>query len=472
MRSLLSPKPRLWFVPVFAIGAAVGFVFAGWSAEEVCKAVVELEEVVCTYVPPNNGAGPLWCYGAPLLVRWRDNVFVSASETGQDVPKLCNTRWRVFRRDQKGWQLLQKPETFREREPCPLIVFSDGRLLLSTNPSVTPPGTHYGPCDPHLLEFSTQNGAVTPRPLRPTWQGETAFTDHSYRGIASDARRGEVLLLNIHSRTGEQHWAFLDRNGNWSKQGKIRFPIRACYPQVALQERAAHVLAIGDIVEPNAEWRAYKTQKTGREWDYVFRRLFYTWTPNITQTDFVEPLELENVDSTAGYVRNLDVWLGPRGTAHILYLRKPVQSALLRDRFFPGKKMTTSLEYVALRRGETVRRATLLQGGEGASSEVPGNARFHATEDGKLFVIYYCGGRDRAGKPLSENRILQVLPKGGVKPIPLPLEYPFTTFFTAAERGGSRPSDVIDLFGTGRQPRTLRYARIRLQFRQGKGLAR
>ncbi len=441
-------------------------------AEELRGPLVEVEEVVCTYAPPGNGAGPLWCYGAPLLVRWGNNVFVSAMETGKDVPKLCNTRWQLFGRNQNGWRLLYTPDAFREREPCPLVAFSDGRLFLSTNPSLTPPGTYYGRCDPHLVEFSASNPQLPPRTLPAHWEGEASFTDHSYRGIASDAVRAEILLLNIHSRTGEQWWAFLEGNGKWSKQGRIRFPIRACYAQVALRDRAAHVLAIGDIVEPNAEWRAYKREKTGREWDYVFRRLFYTWSPDVSRTEFAKPLELDNLDSTAGYIRNLDLWLDSKGAAHVLYLKMPVQSALLRDKFFPEKKITTSLEYAVLRRGEVVRRSTLVKGGEGASGEIPGNARFHATDDGRLFVIYYCGGRDAKGKTLSENRILQILPRRGAKPITLPLKHPFTTFFTAAERGGSRPSNVIDLFGSGHQPRTLRYARIQLRFRDESSSAK
>jgi hypothetical protein len=424
--------------------------------------VVETEEVVSTYVSPDNGAGPLWCYGAPLLVRWGDNVFVSVSETGEGVPKLCNTRWQLFRRDKSGWHIAQTPEGFREREPCPLVAFSDGRLFISVNPSVSPPGTQYGPCDPHLLEFSAKNVEQPPKPLWPVWNGETRFTDHSYRGIASDGERGEILLLNIHSQTGEQHWSFLDRDGKWTRQGNIRFPIRACYPQVALRNRAAHVLAIGDIVEPNAEWRAYKREKTGREWDYVFRRLFYTWTPDITATDFAEPLEMENVDSTGGHIRNLDLWLGPRELAHVLYLKMPIQSALIRDRFFPKMKIVMSLQYALLKNGRVVSRATLVKGGEGESGEIPGDAKFHATKDGRLFVIYYCSGRDTNGKPISENRILQVLPETDAKPVSIPLKNPFTTFFTATERGGSPPSNTIDLFGIGHQPNTLRYARVRL----------
>jgi hypothetical protein len=125
-------------------------------------------------------------------------------------------------------------------------------------------------------------------------------------------------------------------------------------------------------------------------------------------------------------------------------------------------KITTSLEHAILRNGKVVRRSTLLKGGEGESSEIPGNARFHATAEGELFVVYYCSGTDKNGKRVSENRILQVLPEIGSQPVRIPLEHPFTTFFTACERGGSAPSKIIDLFGTGHQPNTLRYARIRL----------
>ncbi|MBN1417290.1 MAG: hypothetical protein JXP34_00855, partial [Planctomycetes bacterium] len=59
--------------------------------------VVEVEDAVATCRPPNNGAGPLWCYGAPLIVRAGDAVFASVMETGEGVPLLCNTRWRLFR---------------------------------------------------------------------------------------------------------------------------------------------------------------------------------------------------------------------------------------------------------------------------------------------------------------------------------------------------------------------------------------
>ncbi|MBN1417997.1 MAG: hypothetical protein JXP34_04430, partial [Planctomycetes bacterium] len=123
----------------------------------ILSPAVEVEEVVATCRPPNNGAGPLWCYGAPLIVRAGDAVFASLMETGEGVPLLCNTRWRLFRRGEAGWDMVQRPDGFRHREPCPLIAFADGRLFLSVNPSTQPPGTQYGPCDPHLIEFSAKD---------------------------------------------------------------------------------------------------------------------------------------------------------------------------------------------------------------------------------------------------------------------------------------------------------------------------
>ena len=414
--------------------------------------LVEVEEIVSRYVSPNNGAGPLWCYGAPLLVRQGDSVFVNAMETGEDVPPLCNTRWQIFQRDVNGWHRRQYAEDFREREPCPLVGFADGRLFLSVNPSTESTGTQYGTCQPHLLEFTSEALQKSGGAIHPDWAEGYRFTDHSYRGIAVDAERGELLILNIDSPTGRQYWSYRDASGEWVKRGRIQFPIRSCYPQVALRNRAAHVLAIGDIVEPNEEWRTYKHEQTGRAWDYVFRRLFYAWTPDIAQSDFAEPIELENLDATSGYIRNLDLWLDADGAAHLLYLKQPVQSDLMRDKFFPDQPLTASLEYCVLKAGEIIGRGTLVEGGEGLSNEVPGNARFHAAADGRLFVVYYTNG---------ENKLLQVLPNRQ-DPVHIPLEEPFHTFFTATERGGSAPSETIDLFGVGADSSILRYARIQL----------
>ena len=49
------------------------------------------------------------------------------------------------------------------------------------------------------------------------------------------------------------------------------------------------------------------------------------------------------------------------------------------------------------------------------------------------------------------------------KPFSLALKTPFSTFFTNTERGGNKPSNVLDLFGIGGDGETLRYARVRMR---------
>ena len=384
-----------------------------------------------------------------------------AMETGAGIPLLSNTRWRLFRRDDRGWELIHQPDGFRHREPCPVLSLGPDRLLVSVNPSTEPPGTQYGRCDPHLLRFDIQQPSQAPDVLRPPWPKAAHFTDHSYRGIAADSRHGEFLVLNIDAKTSAQHWAFGLADGTFPRTGTIAFPIRACYPQVALRDRAAHVMAIGDIVEPNQEWRAFKKQQTGREWDYVFRRLFYTATPDIRRTDFATPVEVDSVEATGGHITNLDLWVDPQGVAHLLYLKTNI-SPLLRDKYFRGRNIVTTLEHVELTGARVTRRTTLSSGGEKAR-ETCHYARFHSTQDGTLWVVERISGLRPDGSSLQENRVLAIRPQpAGVTPIPLALHTPFSTFFTAAECGGNRPSNLLDLFGIGGDGETLRYARVRM----------
>lgn len=424
--------------------------------------IVEAEQVLATYTNPNNGAGPLWCYGAPLVFRRGESAFVSTMETGEGVPPLCNTRWRLYVVGPEGSRAVAQEKDYLEREPCPIVGFADGRVFLSVNPWVQQDGPRQGRCEPQLLQFDAGDLAREPVALRPPWPPEATLTEHSYRGIAADGARGELLVVHIDARTSEQLWCFLDSSGRWSRAGSIEFPIRSCYPQVALRDRAAHVLAIGDIVEPVDEWRAYKREQTQREWDYVFRRLFYTWTPDVASTDFAEPIEIENLEATAGHITNLDLWIAPDGAAHLLYLTVPVQAAYLRDRFFPDVRLVWSLVHTVVRNGLVVSRATLAGGGEGASPIVPGEARFHATGDGRLFVVGYFSGAEADGTPVSETRVLKVVPAGSAEAIRIPLERPFRRLFTNCERGGSAASRVLDLYGSGAEPGQLLYARVLL----------
>ncbi|MFB3787169.1 MAG: hypothetical protein ACE15F_12460 [bacterium] len=423
---------------------------------------VLIEEDIVTVESPNNGSGPLWCYGAPVLVRSGERVFASINETGKDVPPLCNTRWRLWERTAKGWVVLHQDERFRNREPCPLVLLGDDTLLLSANSSTQPPGTQYGPCEPNVFRFGFAALSSPPVLELPRWEGTPRFTDHSYRGIGVDGEARETLLFHIDAENGRQYVSVRNPEGEWSAHGFIEFPLRACYPQVALKAGAGHILAIGDIVEPTEEWRKFKKEKTGRDWDYVFRRLFYTWTPDVRTEPFHEPIEIDTVDASAGHITNLDLWLDREGRAYLLYLKQPVQTALMRDRFFPGRKLIRSLECVVVIQGRVEERLTLMTGGEGLDGPDPRYARWQATPDGALYVVYTAGIM-KHGRPAGvETRIQRIFPRRG-DAAAIPLQQPFSVFFTATERGGSKPSRLLDLYGTGPNGNPLRYARIQLE---------
>jgi len=80
-------------------------------------------------------------------------------------------------------------------------------------------------------------------------------------------------------------------------------------------------------------------------------------------------------------------------------------------------------------------------------------------------VFFYVSGKDREGRGISENRLLELRADGSVgEPVRVPLQKPFTEFFTATSRGGSAPSFVLDLLGQrAGASTTISYARVRLK---------
>ncbi len=457
---------RRQFIGLSAAGAlALGRRTAGGKEPTPVTIEAVAEEVIATYQDPNNGSGPMWCYGSPTIVRDGDRVFAAVPETGKDVKPLCNTRWQLFVREQgKGWGRAQAGAKFDEREPCSLARLPGGRIILSVNPAIRQTGrasdgrtSHV--CEPHLLEFAAADPRKPPAAIKPKWDKPYTFIEHSYRGIAADRLAGEILLLNILLYEG-QAWSYLDRSGAWSRQGMARFPRRGCYPQAALRNRAAYIMAISDIVEPNPKWREFKKKATGRDWDYDFRNLYFTWTPDITRAPFAPAATIASREETAGLIRNLDMWIGPDGDAHVLYLDRNIWHAFMRDEFFRGTPIAVSLVYARIREGKAIEQRTLIEHVEGqpAKAPVPNYGALHATADGRLLALYHVSGGDATG-----NYALQLLPKSEAAPIKLPLKFPLASFFSATERLGTEPSNTLDLYGPGPEPNTIRYAQLKIR---------
>ncbi len=433
---------------------------------------VEADEEVYRYEPANNGAGPLWCSGSTCLVRIGERVFASGLETIPEAKPLNNCRWLLFERDNDGWKLREKDATGRTREPCPLACFSDGRLFLSGNPTLTSPETYNGPARPEILQFDATMVAAGAEHILPIWEGSPPFSEHSYRSFAADGPNHELIIFQNIGYTHAE-WSFRDRPGRWTA-GKLVWPfgtnyakpqpIRVCYPDVALKQRAVHFCGVSDIVEPNPEWRAFKRQLTGQEWDYDFRRLFYTWTPDITRTGFRDWVELASRERTCGWISPGDLWVAPDGEAHILWTERAVDERL-REKFFPTARQNHSLQYAILRSGKVALQRTLLETREGKPGLIASSPRFHVTSDYRLFVVFFAQGQDGEGKSVSENRVMEIHKNGRTgAQLVIPLKHPFTSFFTAGERGGSAPSEFIEMLGQREgQPNQIGYARLKLR---------
>jgi hypothetical protein len=333
----------------------------GMHAPAAAEPAVEVEEDIYTYTNARNGAGPMWCSGSTTLVRTGDRLFASGLETIPDAKPLNNCRWTLFTRGNNGWTPVRVDAEGRTREPSPLAAFPDGRVFLSVNPTLGKgPEPNGGPARPDVLQFNAAEPTGAPVPLAPVWQGKPAFTEHSYRTFTADGAGGELLLFQ---NIGYSHseWTFRDRTGKWSAQGQLKWPwgagyakpgpIRICYPDVALRDRAVHFVGVSDVLEPNPAWRKFKRELTGQQWDYDFRRLFYTWTPDITRQPFAEWVEIASREATCGHVWPGDLWLAPNGDVHLVWSERAIDGRL-RERFFPDAKQSEQLNYAVVRGGK------------------------------------------------------------------------------------------------------------------------
>jgi len=472
MRIDFANRTLLTFAQVHSLVLAIVVTLSpssGVHAVEL-RPQVEIEEVVYRYTAANNGAGPMWCHGNTSIVRHGNEVYASGLETIPEAKPMNNCLPMLFRRDTQGWKQIYKGVQ-RTREPSPLALFQNGNVFLSINPTLTEPDTYGGPARPEILQFDrkARDAEASAQTLTPIWEGQPAFTEHSYRSFAADGQRGEfVLFQNIGYTHAE--WTFRDAQGNWSASGKLLWPygdeyekpqpIRVCYPNVAIVDKAVYFCGVSDIVEPNLAWKTYKYELTGRKWDYDFRRLFFTWCSDITTDKFSPWVEVASLEETCGRITPCDLHADSNGDVRLLW-REQALDQRLREKFFPDAKQHYSLMLGVVRNGKVLSKTALVKGGEGLGGLRHGDGRFQVTQEGRLLVFYYVGGTDETGKSVAEHRIVEIDDDGvPSKPITVHLKTPLPTFFTATSRAGCERSNTLDLFGNSGQ--AMHYARIQL----------
>lgn len=449
--------------PASAPSAGVPSTGPATQASRPLRPVVEVEEEVYSYKDADNGANPMWCFGNTCIVRTGDTVFASGIRTLPDYVPLNNVRWMLYQNAASKWKQVADGGDSHEREPCPIVCFDDGRIFLSSNPNSCKPDQKDGSAKPVVLQLSAEHPTSKPKFSAPKWNKELAFHAHTYRSFAADGPRHELVMF-YSIAYDKTYWSFCDSKGQWSAQGELDFPwgkeydepqpVRVCYPTVQLKNRALYYSGVSDIEEPNKAWRDFKKKLTGDEWDYDFRRLFYTWSDDITTGKFHPWVEIASRDKTCGWLFPCDLWVGPDKKVHILWTERAIDTRL-REKFFPDAKQSVALNYAVIQEGKVILRKAIHQWEEGQKGGQLGRGRFHVTPDGRLLVLYYVEG-------VSENRLIEIHSDGtfGV-PVTVPLKHPLQRFFTAGVRGGSAPSMTIDILGESGN--TQRYCRIRLQ---------
>jgi hypothetical protein len=105
--------------------------------------------------------------------------------------------------------------------------------------------------------------------------------------------------------------------------------------------------------------------------------------------------------------------------------------------------------------GAIVVRHKLVQGSDTLDG---GHARFHEAADGRLYAVAYIAGVDTG------NYLMPIYPKPEPESrVKIPLSAPFGSFFLAGVRGGTAPSNTIDIFGNAKSGEVLSYAQVDLK---------
>jgi hypothetical protein len=150
------------------------------------------------------------------------------------------------------------------------------------------------------------------------------------------------------------------------------------------------------------------------------------------------------------------------GLVHILWTERSLDERL-QEKFFPEEKQDHALNYAVIKDGKVIVRRPVLSTQSKNSTLIPGRGRFHRSADNRLFIFYYAIHEADDKKSTGENYLVEVINDYSMGiPVKLDLQVPLSSFFTASIRGGTAPSDIIDILGDDGQ-NTMRYVKIRIK---------
>lgn len=406
-------------------------------------------EKICATMPFDNGAGPDWSYGNSPILRLGDRVFVTNSRVLPRRAAHNRTSLELYeKRDGGAWRLVYYDEGVYQREPCPILYLGDNRIGVTANPTARvyaeDEPNMYVDCVPLLYVFDVSGEVKKVDSVRLTWDDpEYHFMDHSYRSFAVDGANGNIFFTNQYVNTGGAHcYALTDPAFRTIRADKLEYPVRSCYHNIAVKDGETYVFAIRDIVEPVDEWREYKFQKTGRQWDYDFRVVYLNYSPDLCREGFGATQVVSERDATCGWLKNLDCCYDKNGDMWMLISAQNVHHPFMRERFFPEAELVCELELYRFSRGVLVEKRVLDRSRE-EEEETRYSGFFHTAADGELHIVW--GKKtDVADNPMQTGIYLSSLAALDEKPAKLLDTY--GTLFGSKTRLGAQPSDKVDIY--------------------------
>ncbi|MBR6748609.1 MAG: hypothetical protein IKM07_06680 [Clostridia bacterium] len=409
-------------------------------------------EKICDTMPFENGADPTWSRGNSVILRVGDRVFVTNNRVFPRRAPNNRTSLEVYeKRDGGEWKLVFYEEGVYQREPCPILYLGDNKIAVTVNPTVeTYPEdmkVHMAPCTPLVYIFDISGEVRLIDTVKLTWDDpDYRFADHSYRSFAIDDINGNLFFTNqylLKDGGGAHCWTLTDHEFKPLRAGKLKYPVRACYQNIAMRGGETYVFALRDIVEPVQEWKDYKYQVTQQHWDYDFRMVYLNYTPDIASQDFGESVVVCDRDATCGWVTNLDCCWDKNGDLLLLISAQNVHHAFMRDKFFPGEKLETVLEVYRLKGGKVVDVQCIDKSREEEGSMTDYAGFFHTASDGRVYIVW------SKSTGLSDNPVptgTYLTPVDALSAVPVKLLDTFGRIFGSKTRLGAGRSDVIDLY--------------------------
>lgn len=410
-----------------------------------------IPEMICPTKPFENGAGPTWCYGNSLICRVGNRVFVTNSHVNEDRLPYNRTHLELFEKEDGGeWKLVYSDEGVYQREPCYPLYLGNNRLAIVVNPTVRSyekdEPSVFVPCVPSVYLFDISDGVKKIDTVRLTWDDPGyEFFDHSYRSSAVDPENGNMIFANqyVIDMEGYHCYSVVDQNFKPIRQGKLEYPARSCYHNIAMKGKETYIFAIQDIHEPVKEWAQYKLEKTGNHWDYDFRRIYLSYSPDIEKEDFRAPITVCHRDDTCGWIGNLDCTFDANGDVWFLAACRSIWHDFMRDHFFPDTPLECTLELYRISKGEVKEKIVLDRSSEEDGKKASYGGTFHTASNGDVYLAWSKGIKD-GDTVLEAGTYLSRLDALNETPVKL-MDHIISPFGSKTRLGGI-PCDTVDLY--------------------------